>query len=91
MQLCRQVQEALSWALGTTIRDDRLSACSIMDVEPLPGGNRLLVTVSVPSDLPLSEVEERLAAAAPAMRVEVAQAITRRKVPELVFLTIPEK
>jgi ribosome-binding factor A len=88
MQLCRQVQEALTWALGTTIRDDRLSDCSIVEVEALPGGNRLLVRVSVPSDLSLSEVQERLTAAGPVLRVEVAQAITRRKVPELVFVAI---
>jgi ribosome-binding factor A len=89
MQLCRQVQEALTWALGTAIRDDQLSDCSIMEVEPLPGGNRLLVKVSAPNDLTMSEIEERLTAAAPALRVEVAQAITRRKVPELVFVAIP--
>jgi ribosome-binding factor A len=88
MQLCRQVQEALSWALGTTIRDDWLSLCSVAGVEPLPGGNRLMVTVSVPSDLQLSEVEERLVSAASTLRAEVAQAITRRKVPELLFVAI---
>jgi ribosome-binding factor A len=89
MQLCRQVQEALAWALGTTIQDELLVDCSIADVQPLPGGNRLLVKVSVPSDLPPDEVEERLAKLAPALRAEAAQAITRRKAPELVFLPIP--
>lgn len=89
MQLCRQVREALTWALGTTIRDDRLADCSIADVEPLPGGNRLLVKVSVPPDVPLSEMADRLTAAGPALRTEVAQAITRRKAPELVFVPIP--
>jgi len=89
MQLCRQVQEALSWALGTTIHDDRLADCTIADVEPMPGGNRLLVKVSVPADLSLSEINERLAKATPALRTEVAEAITRRKAPELVFVVVP--
>jgi ribosome-binding factor A len=91
MQLCRQVQEALTWALGTATRDEQLSYCSVESVEPLPGGNRLLVKVSVPPDLPLGEMAERLATATPALRTEVAQAITRRKAPELVFLAVPQR
>ena len=55
----------------------------------MPGGNRLLVKVGVPPDLAAGEVSRRLAAAAPALRTEVAQAITRRKVPELVYLPVP--
>ena len=89
LQLARQVREALTWVLGSATGDDRLAACSVEAVEPLPGGNRLLVKVGVPPDLPASEVSQQLAAAAPALRVEVAQAITRRKVPELVYLAVP--
>ena len=89
LQLARQVREALMWVLGSATGDDELAACSVEAVEPLPGGNRLLVKVGVPPDLPASEVSQRLAAAAPALRVEVAQAITRRKVPELVYLAVP--
>jgi ribosome-binding factor A len=89
LQLARQVREALMWVLGSATGDDQLAACSVEAVEPLPGGNRLLVKVGVPPDLSASEVSQRLAAAAPALRVEVAQAITRRKVPELVYLAIP--
>jgi ribosome-binding factor A len=89
LQLARQVREALMWVLGSVTGDDRLAACSVEAVEPLPGGNRLLVKIGVPPDVPTIEVNERLAAAAPALRVEVAQAITRRKVPELVYLAVP--
>ena len=89
MQLCRQVHEALNWAIGASIRDYRLADCTIAEVQPLPGGNRLLVKVTVPVDVPLNEVDERLAKAAPALRTEVAQAITRRRRTELVFLAIP--
>ena len=89
LQLCRQVHEALMWVFGSASGDDRLAACSVEAVEPLPGGNRLLVKVGVPPDLSASDVHVRLAAAAPALRAEVAQSITRRKVPELVYLTVP--
>jgi ribosome-binding factor A len=89
LQLARQVREALMWVLGSATGDDRLAACSVESVEPLPGGNRLLVKVGVPPDVPASEVSQRLSAAAPVLRTEVAQAITRRKVPELVYLPVP--
>jgi ribosome-binding factor A len=89
MQLCRQVQEALIWALGAAVRDELLACCSIADAQPLPGGNRILVTVSVPADVSVCAVAERLAHSAPVLRTEVAQAITRRKAPELVFLPVP--
>src|SRR6476660_1055604 len=89
LQLCRQVREALTWVLGSATGDERLAACSVESVEPLPGGSRLLVKVGVPADLSAIDVNERLAAAAPVLRTEVAQAITRRKAPELVFLAVP--
>jgi len=83
------VREALSWELGSTIKDDRLTPCRIETVVPLPGGNRLLVKVTVPPDLNVAEVNGRLAAVAPVLRSEIAQSITRRKVPELVYLAVP--
>lgn len=88
LQLARQVRDTLFWVLGS-VGDDWLAACSVEAVEPLPGGNRLLVKVGVPADLPVREVTEHLAAAAKVLRAEVAQAITRRKVPELVYLPVP--
>jgi ribosome-binding factor A len=91
LQLCAQVREALSWVLGSTIKDDRLTPCQIEAVEPLPGGNRLLVKVVVPPDLDVAEVTDRLVVAAPALRSEVAHSITRRKVPELVYLAVPAR
>jgi ribosome-binding factor A len=89
MQLCRQVHEALTWALGSSTRDELLAYCTIVDVQPLTGGNRMLVKVRVPPDLQIADITRQLAIAAPALRTEVAQAITRRKAPELVFLPVP--
>ena len=91
LQLCAQVREALCWVLGSAIKDDRLTPCQIAAVEPLPSGNRLLVKVVVPPILNVAEVNGRLAAAAPVLRSEVAQSITRRKVPELVYLAVPAR
>lgn len=89
LQLCRQVHHALMWALGAGNADDCLAFCSVESVEPLPGGNRMLVKIGVPADLAIATVTERLAQSATTLRAEVAQAITRRKVPELLFLPIP--
>jgi ribosome-binding factor A len=80
---------ALSWVIGSAIGDDRLAVCAVQSVEPLRGGSRLLVKIAVPADVPVAEVVDRLAVAAPVLRSEVAQSITRRKVPELVYTAIP--
>jgi len=89
LQLCAQVKDALTWVLGSATGDNRLAVCSVEAVEPLPGGNRMLVKVGVPPDVQAADMNERLTAAAPVLRTEVAQAITRRKVPELVYLAVP--
>ena len=88
LQLCGQVKEALSWVLGSAIGDEGLYLCYIDAVEPLPGGNRMLVKVAAPLDVELATANARLASALPRLRAEVAQAITRRKVPDLVFMAV---
>jgi len=89
LQLCEQVKEALSWIFGSATADDRLTLCHVQAVEPLGKGNRLLVKVGVPPDISVAAVIDRLAEAAPVLRSEVAQSITRRKVPELVYMAVP--
>ena len=89
LQLAEQVRQALNWVLGSVVRDERLALCHVISVEPLAGGNRMLVKVGVPADVSLGEVVNGLAVAAPALRAEVAQSITRRKVPELVYTAVP--
>jgi ribosome-binding factor A len=86
LQLCEQVKDTLNWVLGSV--DDQLILSHVQAVEPLPGG-RLLVKVTVPPDVSIPEAMTSLAAAAPALRAEVAQAITRRKAPELVYVAVP--
>ncbi|MBO0697346.1 MAG: hypothetical protein J2P46_03035 [Zavarzinella sp.] len=89
LQLCAQVKDALVWAHGSVTKDERLATCTVEAVEPLPGGNRLLVRIGVPPDVSATDVAAALAAAGPTLRLEVAQAITRRKAPELVYLPVP--
>ena len=87
LQLCGQVKEALSWVLGSTTRDS-LIHCHVESVEPLPGGNRMLVKVAVPLDFSLINAATELQSVHIALRREVAQSINRRKVPELLFIAV---
>jgi len=87
LQLCRQVAETLSFVLGDC-GDDCLRDLHVVRVVPAPDASQLLVIVgSPPGETPAAprEVLERLQARAPAFRAEVAQAITRKRAPALLF------
>ena len=91
-QLCRQVERALSLALGGECNDDLLRELLVESVVPFPNASRLLVRVVVPThsaDVPLVKVIERLNRAAPLLRGLVAQAITRKRAPEFSFIAVP--
>ncbi len=85
-QLCGQVGEALSFALGLS-PDEVLEALHVVSVDLAPDTRRLLVTVgSLPSEgLDPAEVIERLDHASGWLRSEVAMSINRKKAPLLVF------
>ena len=86
-QLCAQVAETLSFVLAEC-NDDILRDLLVESVVPAPDSTRLLVTVmpSAGADrLDPSQVHEHLHQAHGKLRSEVAMAIHRRKVPELVF------
>ncbi len=85
--LCRQVQRALSLALGAT-GDDVLMLCSVDDVEPAPNASHLLVHVTVPRDATTAEVLERIGRTSARLRYEVAQAISRKRVPALSWMPV---
>jgi ribosome-binding factor A len=91
MQLCQQVQEALSDAFATVCNDPLLRGLTVVSVEPAPNMGRLLVTLRLePEDdgLDGGEVVAHLQRAAGMLRCEVAAAISRRKVPELAFRVV---
>lgn len=89
LQLCEQVRETLHWILSDVTGEDLLASCTVQAVEPLSGANRLLVRVGVPEGVPVSEVERLLKQHSKTLRMEVAESITRRKAPELVYLAVP--
>jgi len=89
LQLCRQVQRALSMALPSA--GDALVETSVESVEPMGGPGQLLVRVVVAPGAGVApgEVVERLAAFAPRLRAEVASQISRKRVPTLSFVVVP--
>ena len=96
LQLCRQVADTLSLALGDC-GDDCLRDLHVVRVVPAPDASQLLVIVgSAPGEVPPAptEVLAHLQARTPWLRGEVAQAITRKRAPSLLFeylATAPEE
>lgn len=88
LQLCEQVRHALEYALSGDSNDDLLRMLYVARVEPAPDADRLMVTV-VPltkDELPdPAEVMTRLQTHAGALRSAAAAAISRRKVPDLMY------
>ena len=91
LQLCRQVFDALTYALAD-IDDPIVDDLALASVVPAPNSSRVLVTlVAMRPDID-SDVESVLASVrehADELREEVAAEITRRRVPELVFRVVP--
>ena len=88
MQLCEQVRHALEYTLSGESNDDLLRMLYVAKVEPAPDADRLMVTVvplagTEPADP--AAVMSRLYAHTGALRASVASAISRRKVPDLIY------
>jgi ribosome-binding factor A len=81
LQLCKQVERALAFALSETA-DDRLLDAYVDSVQPHPDANHMLISVTggTPADT-LAALHEHTGR----LRTEVAYAISRRKAPELIF------
>ena len=92
LQLCRQVQRALSLCLGGECGDEVLRSLYVESVEPAPDASRLLVRVIMPRSMHISPIEVlgRLDRVSGTLRAEVARAITRKRAPELSFLPVVE-
>jgi ribosome-binding factor A len=87
-QLCKQVLETLEMVLAEQ-EDEILQGLHVASVEAGPDATQLLVTLTPGPGLeatadPLA-ILERLHAAAGDLRTEVASAITRRRVPTLLY------
>ena len=91
-QLCQQVAQAMDHALAWVCGDPILNSLSVLAVEPAPDASRLLVRLAVTDPecgAPLPEILARLSAARGLLRTEIAAAIHRKGVPELLFRIEP--
>lgn len=90
LQLCRQVQRALSMALAEC-GDDLLLDAYVESVESMGGPGQLLVRVIMPAGASAAPVEvmARLDSHAPRLRALLASQICRKRVPTLSFLVVP--
>ncbi len=81
-QVCREVYRVLAQAEP---RDPRLWGMTVLEVAPAPDASRLAVRVQL---APGTDVEQALAALGRwkgGLRAEIAQALQRKRTPELVF------
>jgi ribosome-binding factor A len=88
LQLCAQVARTLAGVLSGECGDDRLRDLLVESVQPAPDSTRLLVTVYPGPAFAAGDTEPVLAALYGAMgllRGQIARAIHRKRVPELVF------
>lgn len=86
-QLCAQVRRALELAFLGVCADPILQDIDVLDVTPAPDAGRLRVRVRAGGDV---DIAPRLEHARGLLTDEVAHAIRRRKVPELVFEVVSE-
>ena len=85
LQLCRQVFDALTYAL-TELDDPLIAELVLASVVPAPSAARVLVTlVPTRDDIDPDVALDRVRELADELREEVAAEVTRRRVPELVF------
>jgi ribosome-binding factor A len=88
-QVCRQVYDALNWALAD-VDDPLLEDLALVAVDPAPDASRVIVTfVMTRADIDPDAVRAHLAELLPELRAEVAAELTRRRVPELTFRVTP--
>ena len=88
LQLCAQVFDALSFALGGA--DDPVLQDLVLDrVEPMPDDRQVLVVVQDPCGHGLVAALRALDHARGYLRDAVAETVHRRMVPQLSFTVIP--
>ena len=84
-QFCRQVQRALNLAIEEH-SGAGIAGLFVEEVSPAPDCGRLLIHVRIPDGRSIADALSALRQAAPALRAEVASAITRKRAPELSFI-----
>lgn len=89
-QLCREVRDVVSLALSA-LDDASLDGAWVAEVLPGLDASQLRVVVMVPRHVDPDVTHEALRRAAGLLRAEVAQSITRKRVPQLAFEVHPEE
>lgn len=86
LRLCGQVARVLATAFSGLVRDETLAALRVVSVSPAPDATRLRVVVSAPSGSDPGAIAVRLVGAHAFLRAEVAEAIVRKRAPDLAFV-----
>ncbi|MEX2187158.1 MAG: hypothetical protein WD875_10205 [Pirellulales bacterium] len=92
LQFCAQVADTLNHVLSGECDDDVLRQLIVAHVAPAPNAGQLLVSVAsaVPGEpLDVALVADKLSAATARLRRVVAESITRRRTPQLIFAVTP--
>jgi ribosome-binding factor A len=92
LQLCKQVLQVLTLVLSGGCQEQVLREVEVQSVQPAPDSSRLQVCVRLPrrvAEISREAVAQALRRAQPWLRAEVAAAITRKRVPDLVFHVRP--
>lgn len=85
-QLCRQVMHAMSSVLAAECDDPLLRSIEVVDVEPVKGARCLRVVVRpVVPQADAVTLLSRLNGAKGLLRLGIGEAISRKRVPEIVF------
>jgi hypothetical protein len=85
LQLCRQVFDAITYALAE-LDDPLIDDLALASVVPAPSSARVLVTmVPTRDDIDPDVALDRVRELAAELREEVAAEVTRKRVPEMVF------
>jgi ribosome-binding factor A len=87
-QLCAQVHDALSYALGETVEEILLDV-ALERVEPMPDDRHVLVVVRDLRGHGLLAVLDALERARGFLRASVAELVVRKRVPQLSFTVLP--
>jgi ribosome-binding factor A len=88
LMLCAQARRALEVAIGAECRDEAVQDLIVVDVMPDPTVRRLRVWLRAPMEMNEEDRAHRLrrlAAARGFLRAQIAQAIHRKRTPELAF------
>lgn len=88
LQLCGQVRRALALAFAGDLADPVLQDGEVAAVTPAPDATRLLVSVRPPTGAAPDDVLRRLGRVRGLLRHAAAQAVVRKRAPELVFRVI---